>query len=145
MLAQSCSRLHVVFVERDYAVDLLVSPKMRHSLHNVRESNLLRKIERVVQALPRPVGIAQLLRRKQENASSLALALAHELLPLLVGRNAQERQQARLWHGASLQNKPVRITWKHTLPTSVIPMTPATSFNLPSIWDILKPVQIAGS
>src|SRR6266852_8329174 len=105
MLSQSRGSLHVILVERDDAVDLSISRQVRHGLNDVAERDFSRKKKRVVQALPRPVGIAQLLRRKQENAAALALALPHELLPLLVGRNAQERQRARLWHGASLQNK----------------------------------------
>ena len=64
--------------------------KVRDRLHNIGEGNFGGKIECFVQAFARPVGVAQLLRRKQEHAAALALALAHELLSFFVGRNAQE-------------------------------------------------------
>ncbi len=90
VLAESCGGFHVVFVERDDAVDLLRAREVRHSPHNVGERNFGGEIERVVEAFARPVGIAQLLRRKQEHAAALALALAHELLSFFVGGDAEK-------------------------------------------------------
>jgi hypothetical protein len=46
--------------------------------------------------LARPVGVAQLLHRDDEDATALALALAHELLPLLEGGDAQDGQRSLL-------------------------------------------------
>ena len=90
VLANSGGGLHVVLVERNNAVDLLRAREVRHGLHDVADGNLSRKKKRVVQALPRPIGIAQFLRRQQDHAAALALALAHELLSLLIGRDAKK-------------------------------------------------------
>ncbi len=90
VLAKSRGSFHVVLVEGDDAVDFLRARQVRHRLHDVRKRNLRGKVEGVVQALPRPVGLTQLLRRKQEHVAALALALAHEFLSLLVGRDAKK-------------------------------------------------------
>src|SRR5712691_714280 len=110
MLAKSRGCFHVIFVERDDAVDLPRAREMRHGRHNVSERNLCRQVEGVIQAFPRPIRIAQLLRGEQKYTAALTLALAHELLSLLVGRNAQEGQRARFRHGDSFRNRGERVT-----------------------------------
>ena len=59
--------------------------------------------------LPRPVGIAQFLRSEKNYAAALTLALAHELLPLLVGRDPEQSKRARVGHRA-LQRASCRKT-----------------------------------
>ena len=99
MFAQRGSSLHVVFVERNDAVEFVCARQMGDGLHDIGEGNFSRKVEGVVETLARPVGIAQFLRRQQNHAAALALALAHELLALFVGGNAEESERARVRHG----------------------------------------------
>ena len=99
MLAQRGGGLHVVFVERDDAVELVRARQMGDRLHDVGEGNFCGKVEGIVEAFARPVGVAQFFRGQQNHAAALALALAHELLPLFVGRDAEKSQRARLRHG----------------------------------------------
>ena len=99
MFAQSGGRFHVVFVERDDAIQFVRARQMRHRLHDVSEGNLRGKVKSIVETFARPIGIAQFFRRQQDHAAALALALAHEFLPLLVSRDAQESQRAGVRHG----------------------------------------------
>src|SRR6202035_5565576 len=51
MFAQGCGGFHVIFVERDDAVDLLCPREMADSWHDVSQGNIRRKIESVVKTL----------------------------------------------------------------------------------------------
>ena len=101
MFAQRGGGFHVVFIERDDTIEFVIAREMSDCAHDVGQGNLRRKIEGVVEALTRPVGVAQFFRGQQNHAAILPLALAHELLALLVGRDAQESQRARVRHGIS--------------------------------------------
>ena len=56
---KSGSGLHVVFVERDDAVEFVVAGKMSDGAYDVGKGNLLGKVEGVVEAFARPIGVAQ--------------------------------------------------------------------------------------
>src|ERR1700688_2390589 len=99
MFAQRGSSLHVVFVERNDTIQFVCARQMSDGLHNIGKGNLSRKVEGVVQTLPGPVGIPQLLRRHQNHAATLALALTHEFLALLIRGNAEESEPTRVRHG----------------------------------------------
>ncbi len=99
MFAQRRGGLHVVFVEGDDAIQFLIAREMGHRSDDIGQSNFLGKVKRIVEALARPVGIAQFLGGQQEHAPALALALAHELLAFFVGRDAEDGQRTRVRHG----------------------------------------------
>ena len=109
MFAQRGGRFHVIFVQCNNAVDFLRARQVRDRLHYVGECNFRRQIERLVETLARPIGVAQFVRRQQDYAAALALALAHELLPLFIRRDTQEGQRARLRHGVHS-----RQDWENT-------------------------------
>jgi hypothetical protein len=47
------------------------------------------------------VCVPEFLRRHKNHAASLALALAHELLPFFVGGEAEEREWTLFGHGSA--------------------------------------------
>jgi hypothetical protein len=71
---------------------------VRDRLNDIRERKLSGKVECVIQAFARPVGIAQLFSRQQKYMATLALTLAHKVLSLFVRRNAEQGQWARFRH-----------------------------------------------
>src|SRR5260221_489380 len=81
LLTQGGGGFHVEFIEGHDAIQLLRARQMGDSLHDLSERNFCGKVEGVVQTLTRPVGVAQFFRSEQDYAASLALALAHEVLP----------------------------------------------------------------
>ena len=90
VLAQGGRGFHVELVERDDAVNLLVPRQVSDRFYDLGNGELGGNVEDVVQALARPIGIAEFLGRKQEHAAALAFALAHEFLSLFVGRDAEK-------------------------------------------------------
>src|SRR5262249_21652885 len=86
----------VEVVERDDAIETFGAREERGALADVALRHLAAHIVEGVDRLARPVGVAQALFGQQEDAASLALALAQEFIPFLIGRNAQERRQASL-------------------------------------------------
>ena len=102
VLAQHGRRLHVEIVQRDDAVEVLGAGNVAHALHQVLAANLPRDVIGVVDRLPRPVRIAQLVERQQQDPAALRLALADEGLALLVSRDAQDGQRTSVGHGVLL-------------------------------------------
>jgi hypothetical protein len=102
MFPQRGGGFHVVLVERDDAIQFLRARQMSDCLHDVGEGNLRRKVKGIVEAFARPVGVAQFFRGEKNHAAALALALPHELLPLLVSGDAEESQRPGVRHGVLL-------------------------------------------
>ena len=90
VLAQGGGGFHVELVKRNDAVNLLVPRQIGYGFYDFGDRQFGGNIEDVVQAFARPIGIAEFLGRKQKHAAALALALAHEFLPLFVGGDAKK-------------------------------------------------------
>src|SRR5205814_5925910 len=56
VLAQGSCCFHVVFVERDNAVDLLFSRNIADRVYDLRQRKVRRNVEDIVQTLARPSG-----------------------------------------------------------------------------------------
>src|SRR6185437_11421486 len=106
VLAQGGGGFHVELVERDDAVNLLVPRHVSYRFYNLRDGQLGGNVEDVVQALARPIGVTEFLGCKQEHATALAFAFAHEFLSLFVGADAEKGERRGFRHaGLPIQGK----------------------------------------
>ena len=69
------------------------------ALQQVLAADVARHEEELLDRLARPLGIPQLVGGQQEHAVPLPVALAQELVTLLEGGDAQQRQCRGLRHG----------------------------------------------
>src|SRR5437899_12081337 len=119
MLPQSRGRFHIEFVKRDDSVQLFVAGEMGYCFHAVGQWNRIGKVVSIVETFARPVRVTQFLCRQQEHPASLALALAHELLPFFVGGYAEESQWTFVGHrrdfGSGLGGYHAHRSRKHSI------------------------------
>ena len=92
VLAEHRGGLDVEVVQRDDAVEALGAGEERRALADVGGGHVAVDVVERVDGVARPVGVAQLLLGQEQHAAALAAALAQELVPLVVGRDAQHGQ-----------------------------------------------------
>ena len=113
VLAQRRRLLEIEVVERDDAIERHAARQMAGPEDQIVELPPLVVVlheEDVVEAVARPLGVAQALGRHQIHARALALGLAQEFLALVVRRDAENGQ--RCGHEAP------RTTWGRMLPSA---------------------------
>ena len=96
VLAKCCGGLNVEVIERHDAVNLARAREVADGARERVEREVGGHVEEFVNRLARPVGVPKLCARDEQDAAALSLALAHELLPLLVARDAQDCERALL-------------------------------------------------
>ncbi len=101
VLAQSGGGFHIELVERHNAVNLLFPRQIGYRFDDFGQGKVDRDVEHIIQALARPVGIAQAFYCQQEYAAALTLAFAHEFLSLFVGGDAEKGDWRGFRHEAS--------------------------------------------
>ena len=99
VLAQGCGGLNVEVVERHDAINLARAREVADGARERVEREVGGHVEEFVNRLARPVGVPKLCARDEHDAAALSLARAHELLPLLVARDAQDCERALIGQG----------------------------------------------
>ena len=102
VLAEQRRRLDVEVVERDDAIERAGAGQVADALQQVVARDVAGDVEELVDRLTWPVGLLQRIDGQQQNRAALFLALAQELLPLLVRGDTQNRQRPVLRHQAAL-------------------------------------------
>src|SRR3954467_15085401 len=59
VLTQGGCRFHIELVQSDHAINFFAAGEMGHRLHDVRQRDLFRKVESLVEALAWPISVAQ--------------------------------------------------------------------------------------
>ena len=93
VLAQHGGHLDVEIVERDDAVQAFGARQVGGTLADVVVRHAAPDVVKRVDRVARPVRPAQLFVGQQQDAAALTPALAQELVPFAVGRNAEQRQR----------------------------------------------------
>ena len=103
VLPQQGSGLDVEVVERDDAIDRLGAGEKADAFDELVRWRPDPHEEDVVDGVARPVGSGEAVERQQQDAAALPAALTQEVVPLLIGRDAEHRQRAAVRHASSFQ------------------------------------------
>ena len=88
MLTQGGGSFHIEFIERDRARKFAAAGKIGNSVGDLFQVQTVRHVDNFRENVVRPVGVAVLFERQQQDAAAHGGALPHESLSLFIGRKA---------------------------------------------------------
>src|SRR5260370_5754259 len=100
---------HVVIIQGNNAIDDARAREEADPAHHVIHFRQVGHVEYLVDALARPVRMFQRWCGEQDRVTTLALAFAHKLLPLLVTTDAEHSFRSYICHCYHSWNKKVRL------------------------------------
>ena len=106
VLAQQCSHLKIELVERDDAVEPVLSREIADGVQNLHRSKVLRHGDELGDGLTRPVGVLELVDREQDNVDTETGGLFEKRLSLFVGADTENRGVLSVvGHASSVVNR----------------------------------------